>query len=282
MAESTELLAMLELEPTGPTSFRANNLSGTRNVVFGGQLLAQIVTAASRTVPGQQVKSIHNVFTRGASPDAPLDITVSPQHVGRSFSTVAVSMSQGERMCTTALVLLHLPEPDLIRHAATMPRTDGPEAAPPRSFNRGWEIRVEDGVDIQDPDAVGPAELNVWSRFAGGPHAAATSQAFLAYASDGFLIGTAMRPHAGVGQAMAHISISTSVVTQTLTFHEPFDAGQWHLLAHESPYAGHGRSFGRAHVFAEDGRLVASYGQENMIRAFAADRRPAAGTASKY
>ena len=43
-------------------------------------------------------------------------------------------------------------------------------------------------------------------------------------------------------------------------------ADEWLLLHHESPSAGRGRSFGRADVFAEDGRLVASYSQENMIR----------------
>jgi acyl-CoA thioesterase II len=147
---------------------------------------------------------------------------------------------------------------------------------------RGWEVRVDGDVDILDPGAVGPAELNVWSRFSRGPHDLATSQALVAYASDGFLIGTAMRPHEGVGQSLAHVSISTTVISQTLTFHDPFDASDWLLLAHESPHAGNGRSFGRANVHTEDGRLVASYSQENMIRAFAPDRRPAAGTTAKY
>jgi acyl-CoA thioesterase II len=104
----------------------------------------------------------------------------------------------------------------------------------------------------------------------------------LSYASDGFLIGTAMRPHAGVGQALAHVSISTSVITQSISFHRPFDASEWLLLAHQSPYAGAGRSFGRADVFTRGGALVASYAQENMIRAFADDRRPTPGAKSKY
>jgi len=88
----------------------------------------------------------------------------------------------------------------------------------------------------------------------------------LAYGTDGFLIGTAMLPHAGVGQNMAHRNIATGVVSHTLTFHEPVPAGEWLLLAHESPYAGRGASYGRAHVFTRDGRLVASFVQENMIR----------------
>jgi acyl-CoA thioesterase len=91
-----------------------------------------------------------------------------------------------------------------------------------------------------------------------------------------------MRPHPGAGQALAHVSISTTVITQTLTFHDPFYAGDWLLLAQRSPHAGSGRSFGRADVFSADGHLVASFSQENMIRAFDTDRAPAAGERSKH
>ena len=67
------------------------------------------------------------------------------------------------------------------------------------------------------------------------------------------------------------------MVSHTLTFHEPFCAGDWILLAHESPYAGRGRSYGRANVFTEDGRLVASFVQDNMIRTIPAGQAPSAG-----
>jgi acyl-CoA thioesterase II len=106
-------------------------------------------------------------------------------------------------------------------------------------------------------------------------------QALLAYATDGFLIATAMRPHEGVGQAMSHVSISTSVLSHTLTFHEPIDASQWYLLAHESPYAGRGRSYGRAHIFSSGGDVVASFVQDNMIRDFPEGQKPQAGERSK-
>jgi len=75
-----------------------------------------------------------------------------------------------------------------------------------------------------------------------------------------------MRPHAGIGQNMAHRSIATGVVSHTLTFHDRFEAGAWLLMAHEGAHAGRGRSYGRAHVFTEDGRAVASFVQESLIR----------------
>jgi acyl-CoA thioesterase II len=75
-----------------------------------------------------------------------------------------------------------------------------------------------------------------------------------------------MRPHPGVGQAQAHVTVQTGVVSHTLTYHEPFSAGDWLLLAQRSPYAGRGRSYGRGDVFRTDGTLAASFVQDGMIR----------------
>jgi acyl-CoA thioesterase len=278
-----DLIDALDLDAVGENRFRATNVASTGGVVFGGQLLAQSIVAAARALPGKDVKSIHMVFARGASDAVPLDIDVDPMHDGRSFGSVAVTVRQGDRLCTRSLVLASAAEPDLIRHAASPPPAGEPERAPRTSTEEAsWQIRVVDGVDISDPGAVGPAELLVWSCFSGGPHDLVTSQAMLGFASDGFLIGTAMRPHPGVGQALAHRSISTSVISHTLTFHEPFDAGRWLLLAHESPYAGRGRSYGRAHVFDEAGAMVASFVQENMIRDYPQGAQPGSGTTAKY
>lgn len=279
----TEILAVLQLEEVAPDQYVGQNLLDSPGVVFGGQLLGQAIAAAARTVPEMAVKSLHTVFARGGAPDAPLELGVERLHAGRSFASLEVSIRQGNRLCTRSLVLLHRPDPDLIRHADEPPAVPPAEQCPePEVVRRGWEIRYVDGIDIMDPDAVGPAELFVWSRFAGIPDDPWVSQALLGYASDGFLIGTAMRPHPGAGQSLAHVSISTSVIAQTLTFHDPFFAGDWLLLAQRSPHAGSGRSFGRADVFSADGHLVASFSQENMIRGFDPDRAPVAGERSKY
>lgn len=283
MTEIADVLTVLDLEPTGEGTYRGTHLDQGHGVVFGGQLLAQTLVAAARAVPDKEVLSLHTVFARGAAFDQPLDIAVEPMQAGRAFASVTVTTSQAGRLCTRALVLLHDPSPDLIRHADAAPAVEPPEGLAGNDHGGGWwDIRVVGGVDISDPDAVGPAELQVWTRFPGAPDDRTTSQALLAYASDGFLIGTAMRPHAGVGQSMAHVSISTTVLTQTLSFHEPFHAGDWLLLDQRSPYAGRGRSRGLAEVFTADGRLVASFGQDNMIRDFPAGQAPAAGERAKY
>ena len=261
------LLGSLDFETVADGRYRAGNVSAGGSVVFGGQLLAQTIVAASLQAPGKYVKTIHTVFARGGSLDAGLDINVDVMHSGRAFASSTVTISQGERLCTRSLVLMSAEEPDLIRHADPAPAVGSPEDAAPVAHLPGtWEIRVVGGIDVSDPDTVAPPELNVWTRFVGAPEDRTLSQALLAFATDGFLIGTAMLPHAGVGQSQAHVTLSTGVVSHTLTFHEPFAASEWTLLAHSSPYAGHGRSYGRADAFALDGSLVASYVQDNMIR----------------
>ncbi|MCU1452065.1 MAG: Acyl-CoA thioesterase [Acidimicrobiales bacterium] len=258
----------LTLEEVGRGSYRASNISFGHAVVFGGQLLGQSIVAGLAGHEGMAVKTLHTVFARAARPDAPVEITVDPMHAGRSFASSTVTISQGDRLCTRSIVLLSADEPDLIRHGDAPARSSTPEGSAPLAEGGGaWEVRVVGGVDLSDPAAVGPAELDVWTRFVGAPEDPALDQALMAFATDGFLIGTAMRPHAGVGQAQAHVTLATGVISHTLTFHERCAAGEWLLFAHHSPYAGRGRSYGRADIFRADGQIVGSYVQDSMIRA---------------
>ena len=268
------------LEELGPHRYRAGSIGDpeVRDVVYGGQLLAQMMLAAGRSLPGKEVKTIHTVFARGATLTKPIELDVEPMHDGRTMASATVSARQGDRLCARSLVLLHADEPDLIRHQVPMPEAPPPEQCPDASGRGlaapGSEVRIVGGVDTWDPDAsVGPAELLVWLRLPGGPAelGPGLAPALLAYATDGFLIGTAMRPHAGYGQHMAHQTVSTGVVSHTLTLHEPVVAGRWMLLAHQSPYAGRGRSYGRADVFEASGALVASFVQDNLVRGTAPD-----------
>jgi acyl-CoA thioesterase len=261
------LVDALTLEPTGPDRYRAPNVVMGHAVVFGGQLMAQSIIAALEGHDDKSVKTLHTVFARAASPDAPVEIAVDRQHAGRTFASSTVTITQGDRLCTRSIVLLSADEPDHIRHAHPMPAVPGPEASTTTAESGGaWEVRVVGDVDVSDPDAVGPAELDVWSRFVGAPDDPVIDQALVSFATDGFLIGTAMRPHAGVGQTQAHLTVATGVISHTLTFHEPCAASEWLLFSHQSPYAGRGRSYGRADVFRADGELVASYVQDAMIR----------------
>lgn len=268
MSTIDAFLQALTLEPVGTDRYRATNLPSPHGVVFGGQLLAQSIMAGLAGQDGKAVKTIHTVFARGASHEAPLEVAVERMHAGRSVASSTVTITQGDQICTRSLILLSAVEDDIIRHADARRSTSGPDdiAAAVRG-EEAWEIGIVGNVDLSDPELVGPPELDVWVRFAGAPDDPATDQALVAYSTDGFLIGTAMRPHAGVGQAQAHRTLSTGVLSHTLTYHERCPAAEWHLLEQRSTYAGHGRSYGRGEIFRADGELAASFVQDSMIRA---------------
>lgn len=274
MTALAPLLRTFQLESLGEGRYHATNATDGPGVVFGGQLIGQSIVAAAVDHPGKMVKTVHTVFARGASFDSDLDIEVEVMQSGRAFGSSTVTISQEGKLRTRSIVLMTAVEDDLIRHAAPTPQVSGPDETPAGPELDDWEVRFVGGVDIDDPSLVGPPELDVWTRFAGAPDDdPIISQALVAYTTDPFLIATAMRPHEGVGQSLAHVTLSTGVISHTITFHEPVKAGEWLLLSHDSPHAGHGRSYGRADVF-QGGVLVASFVQDNMIRAIPEGKGP--------
>lgn len=263
MVAVTSILDSLQITPIGTDRYHATNVATGHPVVFGGQLLAQSIVAALRGHEEKTVKTLHTVFVRAASPEADVEIEVDPVHAGRAMASSTVTIAQGDRICSRSMVLMSADEPDVIRHADPAPPVPGPGGRPQ---GEDWVVQIVGGVDLSDPAQVGPPELDVFTAFPGAPADPGVNQALLAFATDGFLIGTAMRPHEGVGQSQAHVTLSTGVLSHTITFHERVSASQWLLLTHRSVYAGRGRSYGRADVFGPDGGLVASFVQDSMIR----------------
>lgn len=249
-----------------------------RNVVFGGQILAQMIMAAHLDREAdrentKEVKSIHAIFARAGDYNSPIRYEVERMHDGRAMGSDTVTFSQGDRIMSRGLILWSNDEPDLIRHTSEveMPEVPGPDARKNRRDNRvfpGAIGLVVGGVNTtSDDEPERPPRLNVWTRFSDRYHQVA-NQAILSWATDGYLIGTAMLPHHGYSEGQAHKTISTGVLSHTINFHERFEADQWLLLAHESIWAGRGRTHGRCTIWTEDGRLVATYTQDNLVRAF--------------
>ncbi len=83
-----------------------------------------------------------------------------------------------------------------------------------------------------------------------------------------------------MGTAMAHDTVSTGVMGISITFHEPVAWEGWLLYHHESTQVGRGMTYVRGQVFTEQGRLIASFSQDGMIRAFVADSADLARPAS--
>ena len=272
---------MLQLHPAGEHLFEGKPEHGgdLRNVVFGGQILAQMIVAAhlDRNADREdvkEVKSIHAIFARAGDYTQPISYLVERMHDGRTLGSDTVTFSQNDKIMSRGLILWSTDEPDLMRHVegVEMPDVPGPDDVTGTSGGLvfpGAEARIVDGIDVWSPDQpVGPARQNVWTRF-DSTYSPVVNQAILSWATDGWLIGTAMLPHADVYQQQAHRTISTGVVSHTLNFHERFEADEWLLLANESLWAGRGRTHGRCNIWTADGRLVATYTQDNLVRAFA-------------
>ena len=266
MTGMPEVLAALDLQAMSDHRYRAGHMDPDSPVVFGGQILSQTIVAATRSVPAKEVLSTQTVFARATSPAEPLDLDVDILHQGSTFATATVTARQSRGVCAQSTVLLHAPDVDLITYSCPAPAVGRPDDCTPRLPDSFWDVRFADDVDIEDPELVGPPTLAVWCRFPDAPGDPVLDQALLAYATDGFLIGTAMRPHRGLGQALAHGAVATTVLGHSLSFHRPVDAAGWHLIANEATQSGRGRGHGRGEVFDEAGGLVASFVQDNMIR----------------
>jgi len=277
----TPLPAMLDLEQVGDHRFAGmpEHTGEHRNVVFGGQILAQMIMAAHRDrsverANDKEVKSIHAVFARAGDYSAPIEYEVERMHDGRTIGSDTVTFAQGGKIMSRGIILWSADEPDLIRHTANveMPVVSEPDDPGNRPDGRvfpGAEGRIVDGINTwSDDEPLRDAEQHVWTRFEPAFTDPVVNQAILSWATDGFLIGTAMLPHAGYNEAHAHKTISTGVVSHTINYHDRFAASEWLLLAHESVWAGRGRTHGHANVWTQAGQLVATYTQDNLVRAF--------------
>jgi len=245
----------------GVTEFAGRNQQLDYHRVFGGQLLGQFIRIACLTCPDKAVKSQHAVFAREGRADEPIRYQATRHHEGRSFATVTITARQSCGVVATSAICMHAPEDGPERQSVDeVPGLLGPEHRLALDLIP-WETRA--AVDL-NVTATGPPQFEVWMRTpAVDPELA---PALAAYATDLTLIGTALRPMDGVGQRGNGTAFTSAVTSHTIWFHRPFRTDSWLLLRQHSPLLAHGRSFGRGDMLSEDGTLVASYGQEALLR----------------
>jgi acyl-CoA thioesterase-2 len=267
------LVSCLSLRAVGEARFEADNLDLDYRRVFGGQLLAQTVQALRQKADGKSLKSLTQLFPREGDVALPVTYDVTAHHSGRTFASYGVTLTQGEKLISLATASLHVPEPGL-ELPATRPDVGGPDDATAVEIPMiPWEIRVVDGVDLNVP-TTGPAVFRMWMR---APELSSltdddsdwTHQSLLAHATDLTVIGTALRPVDGLSQADTGTAFHSAVTSHTLSFHAPFRMTDWVLVDQVAPVLSGGRAFGRGDVWTADGRLVASFAQESMIRLLA-------------
>ncbi len=279
MSVMDELVATLTLEPIEVNLFRGHTPKEERYRIFGGQVIAQALLAAYKTVEGRTCHSLQSYFIRPGDPAMPVLYQVERSRDGKSFTTRRViAIQKGEQIFNMACSF-QTPE-DGLDHQSLMPPGPKPEQLPddndrwremfkddPEQLKR-WvrerpiELRQVDAVNLMKPEPAPPEQL-LWFRARGDlGDDVALNQALLAYASDFSLLGTAMRPH-GVSWMSG---VQTASLDHILWFHRPTNFSRWHLYVQDSPSASDARGFNRGAIYREDGVLVASAAQEGLMR----------------
>jgi acyl-CoA thioesterase-2 len=279
-----DLVQLLKLERIEDRIFRgeSRDIGGAR--VFGGQVLGQALTAASYTVEGRQVHSLHAYFLVAGDVNAPIVYEVDVARDGKSFSNRRVVAIQHGQPIFNMTASFQVPEEGL-EHAAPMPDVPGPEgladarelpadvlARVPEKMRRfltherPFDVRPVEPIQVVAPPRAAPVR-HIWIKTVDRlPDDADLHRNVLAYVSDYQLVSTATLPH-GIHFAEGNVQLAS--LDHAMWFHRPFRADDWLLYAMESPNASGGRGLARGQFFTRDGRLVASTAQEGVVRVWA-------------
>lgn len=282
MTITEQLVDLLRLEQLEQNLYRGSSKDiGTPNV-FGGQVLAQALRAATNTAPAERlVHSLHAYFILPGDIKAPIVYQVDTIRDGGSFTTRRVVAIQHGRPIFNMAASFQIEEPG-VSHQAEMPEVKKPNEIPDiksllteipenmpevlrRYFTEEQPIEFRP-VRMENPFAPEAREPvnHIWFRAVGPlPDDPAWHRILLAYVSDYNLLGTAMRPH---GISAARKGVQLASLDHALWFHRPLRMDQWLLYALDSPSASNARGFSRGSVFTEDGTLVASAVQEGLMR----------------
>ncbi len=277
-----DLLALLDLERLELDLFRGQSPDEEESQrVFGGQVIAQALVAAYRTVEGRKCHSLHAYFIRPGDPKVPIIYQVDHSRDGGSFTTRRVVAIQHGKQIFNMAASFHVDE-DGFHHQHDMPVVASPDDIGDRlewrrrfagrlpERHRGHFLRPRP-VEIREIDPLDPLKPekttdnhHLWFRVAREiDEAPWLHHCLMAYASDMALLGTGNRPH---GVSWMTGDVMSASLDHAMWFHAPIRFDDWHLYAMDSPYAGGGRSFNRGKIFNRSGELVASVAQEGLMR----------------
>jgi len=278
-ARLSDILKLLDLERIEDNLFRGDSRDVGAPQVFGGQVLGQALVAASRTVEGRPVHSLHAYFLRRGDLSVPIVFEVDRSRDGGSFTSRRVVAIQHGQPILTMSASFQVAEPGL-EHQSTMPEAPQPETLqdlgeieaqlvermPHKAGGffrnqRPFEFRAVSPLDYLSP-AKRPAAKQVWFRVVGRlPDDQALHRCLLTYVSDYHLLATATLPH-----GVPFIQLHLASVDHAIWFHRDLRVDEWLLYVIESPSASGARGFSRGSIYSQDGRLVASVAQEGLIR----------------
>ena len=276
------LLDLLDVERLEVDLFRGTGAGGeTTRRIYGGQVIAQALAAAYRTVEDRLCHSLHAYFIRPGDPAVPVIYSVDRARDGGSFTTRRVVAIQHGKQIFNMSASFHIEEPGWA-HQHPMPDVPPPDDLTSRAEQRAAvadriperhrseflrprpiDIREVAPRDMFDPEPVEDAN-HLWFRMTAAQGTPPPMQhCLLAYASDMNLLGSSLRPH---GLTWLKGEVMTASLDHAMWFHAPLQFQNWHLYTMDSPFTGGARGFNRGAIYSSDGQLVASTAQEGLLR----------------
>jgi len=273
------LLATLEISPDGEDTFTGSSLHQPGGRVFGGQVLAQALLAAGRTVPeGRLPHSLHGYFLRPGDVEQPITFAVERMRDGRSFSARRTHALQGGKPIL-AMSTSFQEEQEGLEHADAMPDVPSPSEVssahdalgpidhPVAQFwiqQSAFDLRHVDASIYLGPAATATDRQAVWMRARGDvPDDQLMHRALMTYACDQVMLEPVLRKH---GQSWVSPGLAMASLDHAMWWHRPARVDEWLLYVQSSQSAQGGRGLTAAKVYTEDGTFVASIAQEGMIR----------------
>ena len=277
------LLSTLDLSPAGNVGgqdvFTGGSQPEPLGRVFGGQVAAQALVAAQRTVGGgRDVHSLHSYFLRPGDLTIPITFTVDRIHDGRSFATRRTQASQDGVPIFSMIASFQTPDEGL-DHQVDMPSgLPDPEDVPSDAellsavdnpVAQSWARRPFDMRHVPSPvffsvEGDHVAHQAVWLKATGPlPDDADLHRAALLYASDYTLLEPIYRRH---GVAFVTPGLKAASLDHAMWWHRPARVDEWLLYVQESPNAVGGRGLSLGRIYDRAGTLVASVAQEGMVR----------------
>jgi acyl-CoA thioesterase II len=278
------LVRQLDLENLEDNLFRGQSTDLGNKAVFGGQVIGQALTAASRTVDARVPHSLHAYFLLPGDVSAPIVYEVDRIRDGKSFAARRIQAIQHGRPILSMIASFQLEESGL-EHQVPMPDVPPPEKL--RTWSELREQWMNDAgnvhpklraalnrplaIDFKPTDSwnplkptVAPAQQAVWFKAVDKlPDAPMLHRCMLAYATDFNLIATALRPH---GRSWYSGDIFVASLDHALWFHRPARIDDWLLYVMDSPSSQGARGLTRGLIYDRTGRLVVSVAQEGVIR----------------
>ncbi len=283
MSQFSQLLDILDLKRESENTFVGTSLDIGSFAVYGGQVLAQAVSAASHMCSDNKVlHSLHGYFLRPGDISIPITYQVDVIKEGRSFNALRVNALQNDKTIFIMAASYHIPE-EGINHQMAMPNVAQPESLTSFSdlfaqFAEKFNVKpkgifspdspiIFHPVEHYDPfnPGIRPPYNHTWFKINGevADSNIKLNQAIMTYASDFNLLITAMMPH---NMSMFTDPMRIASLDHAMWFHGDVDLNDWILYAVESPYAGNARGYCTGKMYTRDGKLVASVTQEGLIR----------------